>query len=63
MNKKDYVSPSVTTEQMDMMKLICASEGITSDIGIDYGGVDEDGTMTVDCRRHTVWDEDEEEGW
>ena len=58
MKKKNYVSPSVTMVLIRPTELICAS--ITSDVGIGYGGVDEDGTNTVDSRRrHTLWDEDE----
>ena len=60
--KKNYVSPFVTTKQLDMVKLICASQDITSNKGIGYGGVDKEGTKTVDSRRHrTVWDEEEED--
>ena len=58
MTKKTYVSPSVTADLMDQEELICASQDITSNVGIDYGGVDEDGTKTVDSRRHSVWDEE-----
>ena len=63
MKKKDYVSPLMTTVQLDMVKLICASQDITSDKGITYGGVDEEGTLdpASRCRRRDVWDEDEEE--
>ena len=54
-------------ERMDPSKLICASQDITSDVGLDYGGVDEDGTKPVDSRRRrrAVWDDEEEleEDW
>ena len=36
---------------MDATELICASQDITSDVGIDYGGIDEDGSVTVESRR------------
>lgn len=64
MVKKHYEQPLTATERIVPAKLICASEDITSDVGIDYGGVDEDGTKPVDSRRqYDVWDdyEDEEE--
>ena len=58
MMKKTYVSLSVTAELMGAEELICDSQDITSNVGIDYGGVDEEGTKTVDSRRHSVWDEE-----
>jgi hypothetical protein len=38
--------------------MICASDSIKADIGITYGGVDEEGTKTVDSRRSSIWEED-----
>lgn len=66
MVKNHYVQPSVAIERIDPTMLICASQDITSNVGIDYGGVDEDWTKTVDSRRHrSVWDDEEEleEDW
>ena len=45
-------------EQAESAELICSSQAITSDLGIDYGGVDEDGSITVECRHQNVWDEE-----
>jgi hypothetical protein len=38
--------------------MICASDQVTSDVGITYGGVDEEGTKTVESRRSSTWEED-----
>lgn len=58
--KKDYLQPLMTIVIIESTELICASKDITSDVGIDYGGIDEDGEKTVDSRRHrTVWDDEE----
>lgn len=63
--KKHYVQPSLALKQVESVELICTSQAITSDLGIDYGGVDEDGDITVECRRHhNIWDDDvSEEDW
>ena len=45
----------------DLASLICGSQDITSDKGIDYGGVDEEGTMDPASRRYDVWGEEENE--
>ena len=58
MMKKNYVQPSLAIEQAESAELICSSQAITSDLGIDYGGVDEDGSITVECRHQNVWDEE-----
>ena len=48
-------------EEIAPAKLICASQDITSDVGIDYGGVDVDGKKSVESRSHrSVWDDEEE---
>jgi hypothetical protein len=59
MKKKYYVRPSMMTEQAEAADLICTSPSISSDVGIGYGGVDEDGTVTVDSRGHAMWDDEE----
>jgi hypothetical protein len=59
MTKKYYVQPTLTIEKIAPAKLVCNSQAVTSDVGIDYGGVDEEGTVTVESRRHrTAWDEE-----
>lgn len=62
--KKYYERPSLAIEETKALELICASETITSNLGINYGGVDENGNMTVESRRQYLWDEAEaEEDW
>ncbi len=47
---------------MGMTMMVCTSESVTSNNGIDYGGVDEDGEKDPAARRRrNVWDEEEEE--
>ena len=41
--------------------IICGSQDITSDQGITYGGVDDDGTKDPASRRHRDMWEDEKE--
>ena len=62
MMKNNYVQPLMAIVKINQMRLICASEDITSDVGIGYGGVDRDGTKHVDSRRHSgVYDDEEEQ--
>ena len=62
MTKKGYVRPCIMVENINSAELICASQGgVTSDVGINYGGIDEEGTITVESRRNSVWDDDEED--
>jgi hypothetical protein len=64
--KKTYMKPSAEVVRMGMTMMICTSEGVTSNNGIDYGGVDEDGEKDPAARRHrNVWDDEEdmEEDW
>ena len=63
--KKAYIEPSVMVANIRTSMMICGSDGVTSggDVkGINYGGVDEEGTKDPASRRHNdVWaDEDEE---
>ena len=55
--KKTYIKPSVEVDGMETETFICGS--VTSEIGIDYGGVDEDGDKDPVSRLHRdVWDEE-----
>ena len=57
--KKVYMEPQVVVAEMEMMSVICISNGVTSERGIDYGGVDEDGTIEPSARRHNaVWEDE-----
>lgn len=60
--KKTYLKPLTEVVRMGMTMMICTSESVTSNNGIDYGGVDEDGEKDPAARRRrNVWDEEEEE--
>ena len=60
--KKTYIQPLTEVVRMGTWNFICASEGVTSNNGIDYGGVDEDGELDpASRRRRDVWDDGEEE--
>ena len=60
--KKTYIQPLTEVVQMGTWNFICASKGVTSNNGIDYGGVDEDGELDpASRRRRDVWDDGEEE--
>ena len=62
MTKKGYVRPYTMVQNINIAELICASMGVTSDVGIDYGGVDEEGTKTAESRRrYPVWVNNEED--
>ena len=60
MKKKNYVQPYITMEQDESAQMICASQGVSSNVGIGYGGIDEDGSKAPECRRQYTWDEDTE---
>ena len=59
--KKAYLKPEIEQMSADLASLICGSQDITSDKGIDYGGVDEEGTLDPASRRYDVWGEEETE--
>ena len=61
--KKTYIQPQLKVKCLDASDFICGSQDITSDQGINYGGVDEGGVKDPDAREygleyHSVWDED-----
>ena len=49
--------------QVEPLAMICGSKDITSDKGIDYGGVDEEGELDPPSRRRRrdVWEDEEME--
>lgn len=63
--KKAYIEPSVMVNYIGTAMMICGSDGVTSggDVkGIDYGGVDEEGTKDPASRRqYDVWEDEEME--
>ena len=42
--KKDYIKPEMEMMECDMDTMLCGS-GVSSDYGIEYGGIDEDGSL------------------
>ena len=59
--KKKYLQPSVSMDNM-ALQVILAVSGVTSDKGIGYGGVDENGTKDPSSRRSMdLWDDEEDE--
>ena len=62
--KKTYLQPSTEMVIIGTTTMICASQGITSDNGIDYGGVDENGEKDPSSRRQrNLWEDEEEEDY
>ena len=60
--KKVYMQPAVVMAETRPAMMICGSQDITSDKGINYGGVDEEGTKDPSSRRYRdAWDEEDEE--
>lgn len=55
-----YLAPEVTVVDTDLWLLSAASDSITSDKGISYGGVDDEGQKDPASRKHDVWDDEEE---
>lgn len=48
----------------EMATMICGSKDITSNKGINYGGVDEEGTKDPSSRRQRdLWEEEEEKDY
>ena len=46
--------------KVEPLAMICGSKDVTSDKGIGYGGVDEEGTLDpASRRRRDVWEDEE----
>ena len=56
------MQPDIVLVHTRLAMMICGSQDITSDKGINYGGVDEEGTKDP-CSRKVgdVWEEEEED--
>ena len=58
--RKEYLIPATAIATTEVQPLLRGS--VRSDIGIDYGGVDEEGTKEPASRQHkSVWDDEDEE--
>ena len=56
--------PSVAVAYIGTATVVCGSQGVSSNGAADdinYGGVDTEGTKDPASRRHTVWDEEEDD--
>ncbi len=63
--KKTYIEPSVMMAYIGTATIICqsAGSGVSSDKGITYGGVDENGEQEpTSRRRNDVWEDEDESG-
>lgn len=56
--KKEYVRPLMEREEADIEQML-ASSLISSDNGIGYGGVDEDGTLDPEVKEDdwSLWED------
>lgn len=60
--KKNYIAPSMEITSIELQQMIAASgDGVKSDNGITYGGIDTEGKKDPSSRRRGLWDEDEED--
>ena len=55
--KKKYIAPSIEMEACETDEFLI---GVSSELGIGYGGVDTEGTYEADSRKSsfTGWDDD-----
>ena len=56
--KKTYLQPYAVMGSMETESIICSSQGVTSNNGITYGGVDDGGTLDPASRRLEAWEEE-----
>lgn len=65
MKKKTYLSPSLCCVMCSTMTVMSTSQDISSDKGITYGGVDDEGEQDPESRRmngkHNIWEEEGED--
>jgi hypothetical protein len=60
--RKTYQKPLIVVVETELTLFVCESQDITSNNGITYGGVDEDGDIDpASRRRRDMWDEEEDE--
>ena len=58
--KKIYIAPSSMVSFLELQQMIAASgDGVKSDVGITYGGIDTEGEQTAVSRRGNVWEDEE----
>mgnify|MGYP007056178696 CR=1 FL=1 len=60
--KKQYISPLTVTDIQEEQEMLCSSY-VSSNIGIGYGGVDDEGAMDPNARwgaGKSLWDDEED---
>lgn len=55
--KKIYISPDITVLRLQGMQMISTS-GVTSSLGIGYGGVDDEGLDPSVKGYNIIWDDE-----
>ena len=57
--KKIYIKPIIEEQRIVALKLMSGS-GVTSNNGIEYAGIDEDGTEDPDANNNDdIWDDED----
>lgn len=60
--KKTYITPDTSVENSEGLLLMAQSKGVSGimddSLGIDYGGVDEDGSLAPSANGYGSWDSD-----
>lgn len=57
--KKVYIQPQATMAENVDDVMLCSSNGVyADDLGIVYGGVDEDGQKDPDARQQDLWEDE-----
>ena len=55
--KKTYIAPNTVVVEIESAMLLQASNGVSSNTGIDYGGVDTEGSMDAEAKSiGSCWD-------
>lgn len=58
--KKAYIQPKVDVYILNSEKMMAGS-GVIGDIGIGWGGVDEEGTQDPDANEVSIWDSEDDD--
>jgi hypothetical protein len=57
--RKTYITPDIRLAECEGDSLMQPLSGVySSDYNIEYGGTDDDGTLTPGARRGSIWDEE-----
>lgn len=58
--KKAYIQPKVDVYILNS-EMMMAGSGVKGDIGIGWGGVDEEGTKDPDANEVSIWDSEDDD--